>query len=178
MDSKRYYVDLYRNKNYESDEGELEAKPFLIGAILRDDSDSPLYTRRRLKDLGEAAEVGYIGLGRRWRMQGGERVGNPVSMVVGIEIYGVGTAVFEADKRIDVDADGKTVRVWWGRGKMEGGRSVDFEFHPKTEGESGAWHPAFVNIGPAVFNPFVGPAVFPPGEPEQLTAEEFFPYDN
>lgn len=182
MDFTRYHVDMYRNCNYTSGEGELEATPFFIGAILRDDSGEPHYRRRRMQELGEAAEVGVIGLGRRWRMQDGKRIGKPCSLLVRIEIYDVGVTVFEANKAIEVDVDGKKVRPIFGRGELCG-RSLTFELHPETTDESGAsWRPAFVDVGPVVFDPFVyvrneEVLTFPP-ETEPLSAEEFFPYDD
>ena len=183
MESTRYYVDLYRNENYITGCGELESTPFMIGAILRDGSGDPLYQRRRMQVLGEAAEVGVIGLGRRWKLQDGRRVGKPKSMLVRIEMYDVGVAVFEVGNVLEVDVGGMTVKAIYGRGKLPDGRSIDFEFHPKTGDESGEWYPAFVDVGPKVFNPFVysrneESIVFPPENIRALPAEEFFPYDD
>lgn len=194
METTRYYVDLKLNDNYVKGSGELESTPFMIGAVLRDDSGRPNYERRRYGDMGEDAAVGVIGLGRRWRMQDGRRVGKAYSMLVQIEFYDVGVALIEANKSIIVDVDGNQVRVMYGRGEL-GGRSIDFEFHPKVEyeveverdgektTETRFWYPAFIDVGPKLYNPFVYSEKIeevPLAEPNlrPVPAEEFFPYDD
>lgn len=194
METTRYYVDLKLNGNYVKGSGELESTPFMIGAVLHDDSGKPDYERRLYDDMGEDAAVGVIGLGRRWRMQDGRRVGKPCSMLVQIEFCDVGVALIEANKSIVVDVDGKQVRVMYGRGEL-GGRSIDFEFHPKVEyevevekdGEKTTeirfWYPAFIDVGPKLYNPFTyvrneESIVFPPENIDALPVEEFFPYED
>lgn len=179
METTRYYVDLKLNDNYVKGSGELESTPFMIGAVLHDDSGKPDYDRRRYDDLGEDAAFGVIGLGRRWRMQDGHRVGKPCSMLVQIEFYDVGVALLEANQSIVVDVDGKPIRAIYGRGEL-GGRSIRFEFHPKTDD---GWYPAFIDVGPKLYNPFVyseRTEEVPLAEPNlrPVPAEEFFPYED
>lgn len=175
----RYYVDLCRNENYITGCGELESMPFMIGSILKDDSDRPMYDRRIYSDADEVAAVGVIGLGRRWKMRDGRRVGKPKSMLVRIEFFDVGVTVFEVGNVIKVDVDGRIVKAIYGRGEL-GGRSIRFEFHPKTEDASGGWHPAFIDVGPVVYDPFTyvrdEESIKFGQETEALSADKFFPH--
>lgn len=181
METIRCFIDLAYNSNYIEGTGELERTPFMTGAILQDDSDAPLYKRRRFEDLGDTS-IGVVGLGRRWRMKDGQRVGKAYSMLVQVEIFGVGVTTFEVNKSIEVSVDGETVRPLYGCGELCG-RSLSFELHPPKKEESGeTWRPAFLDIGPKLYNPFAYTSrteEVPLADVnlKPMTAEDFFPYD-